>query len=539
MQSKKQTLTKHPLKHAALCVAVAATLAPFAAQSAAKKPAASSSYLTQCEQADTGLASSCAIVDEAGRQIILRGINARVKGIFDVNFDDGRKPLQPIAEFTKADTDALRQMGFYFLRLPIQWSGIEPAMGKYDKAYIDRIGTVLDLCHKAGIRVMLDMHQDAYSKEIGEDGAPLWAIVPPPEKRNEGGKLKEMVVEMRLSKQTQKAFASFWKNTPVNGKGLQDSFLDSMMQVLTRYKDHPALVGMEVFNEPWLEHVNGVLKELGEPIEPTLSLDMLNTFYAKAMPRMAQVAPKKLIFFEPDVVKNYPHVLPADAPTNTKPYAAVVPSPVPWATAQTVYAPHLYVESFFMPGDEVDGFPKLRADDPDIDLNMRNSVAEAKAYKAPLMIGEFGFTDKSPKYGEVIHKLMGLADQHAAHTAQWVWKENSQDSWGFYDFKNGKPVLREKAAKATARAYPQAISGRIVSTTFDPASYELKVAFRYLDTKTPHTLFLPLKYGYKKGYAVTCDGQPVKATPTDAFGQIQAECGKEIGKTYTLKVIAN
>jgi hypothetical protein len=134
---------------------------------------------------------------------------------------------------------------------------------------------------------------------------------------------------------------------------------------------------------------------------------------------------------------------------------------------------------------------------------------------------------------------MGMADKHAAHTAQWVWKEASQDSWGFYDFKNGKPVLREKTAKATSRAYPQAISGRILNTQFNPTNYELNVAFRYLETKAPHTLFLPLKYGYKKGYKVTCDGLPVKPISSDAFGQIQVECGKEIGKTYTLKVVAN
>ena len=115
----------------------------------------------------------------------------------------------------------------------------------------------------------------------------------------------------------------------------------------------------------------------------------------------------------------------------------------------------------------------------------------------------------------------------------------SQDSWGFYDFKNGKPVLRENTAKLTARAYPQAISGRILNTSFNPTNYELNVSFRYLETKAPHSLFLPIKYGYKKGYSVTCDGTPVKPTSSDAYGQIQVECGKEIGKTYTLKVVAN
>jgi endoglycosylceramidase len=501
--------------------------------------AATSSFYTECNFEDSSLATPCAVVDDKGRQIILRGVNARVQGVFDVNFSDGRKPLQFIPPFGKEDTKAMRELGFYFLRLPIQWSGIEPEMGQYDKKYIERIGKILDLCHEAGIKVMLDMHQDAYSKEIGEDGAPLWAIVPPPEKRNEGGKFMEDLFFMRLSKQTQNAFASFWKNTPVNGKGLQDSFIDAMIQVVERYKDHPALVGMEIFNEPWLDHINSLLADMGEQQIPGLSPQLLMDFYTKAMPRMANAAPKKLIFFEPDVAKNFPHAFSEAQNEVNKPYGAFIPSPIPWKTAQTVYAPHFYIESFFLPGDQVDGFPKLRVDDPDITLNMANSVAEAKAYQAPLMIGEFGFTHKTAQYGAIMDKLMGLMDQHAAHSAQWVWKEASQDSWGFYDFKNGKPVLREKTARATARAYPQAISGRILRTQFDPATYALNVSFKYRDTQAPHTLFVPVKFGYKKGYTVTCDGQPVKPLSADAYGQIQVACGKENGKTYTLGVVAN
>ena len=42
-----------------------------------------------------------ALRDEYGRQWIFRGINARVGGLFDVTFSDGRTALEPIPDFTE------------------------------------------------------------------------------------------------------------------------------------------------------------------------------------------------------------------------------------------------------------------------------------------------------------------------------------------------------------------------------------------------------------------------------------------------------
>ena len=39
------------------------------------------------------------LVDERGREVTLRGVNARAAGVFDVTFDDGRLPLEPIPGF--------------------------------------------------------------------------------------------------------------------------------------------------------------------------------------------------------------------------------------------------------------------------------------------------------------------------------------------------------------------------------------------------------------------------------------------------------
>ena len=113
------------------------------------------------------------LVDGHGREVTLRGVNARVQGIFDVTFTDGRLPLEPIPMFDTGDADQMRALGFNLLRLPISWSALEPEHARYDDAYLDWIAAIVTLCERRGILVPLDFHQDAFSKEIGEDGGPL------------------------------------------------------------------------------------------------------------------------------------------------------------------------------------------------------------------------------------------------------------------------------------------------------------------------------------------------------------------------------
>src|SRR4030095_8026573 len=70
--------------------------------------------------------------DQRGREVTLRGVNARVQGVFDVTFDDGRQPLEAIPVFDAGDAERMRAFGFNLLRLPISWSALEPSPGSYD-----------------------------------------------------------------------------------------------------------------------------------------------------------------------------------------------------------------------------------------------------------------------------------------------------------------------------------------------------------------------------------------------------------------------
>ena len=71
----------------------------------------------------------------------------------------------------------------------MNWGAIEPEPGQFDAEYLASARDLIAACGAVGV----------YSKEIGQDGAPLWAIVPPPAELL-GGPLEDLEVR-RLSVQ--------------------------------------------------------------------------------------------------------------------------------------------------------------------------------------------------------------------------------------------------------------------------------------------------------------------------------------------------
>ena len=188
------------------------------------------------------------LLDQRGREVTLRGVNARVEGVFDVTFDDGRLPLEDIPTFDAGDVDRMRDLGFNLLRLPINWSALEPSAASTRRAYLDRIAAVVELCAKRGVLVLLDFHQDAFSKEIGQDGAPRWVLdllLGPNGYPYLGGPITDLNAR-RLAPHTLEAFRRF----DANEQGVQDLFAQAAAVVAKRFRRNRTVVGYEIMNEP-------------------------------------------------------------------------------------------------------------------------------------------------------------------------------------------------------------------------------------------------------------------------------------------------
>ena len=424
-----------------------------------------------------------ALVDEHGREVRLHGINARVEGLFDVSFDDGRVALETVPAFTKADATNIRSIGFNALRLPLNWSGLEPTeTGGFVKSYVDRIREVVALARDAGLYVMLDMHQDAYSKEIGEDGAPYWAILPPPPQKL-GGPLEDLA-ERRLSKPVTDAFATFFGGS-TEGARLRTRFAKATAEVAKAFADDPTVLGIEMFNEP-------------------IATDSaLYDFHAEVLAAVRAVAPKKLVFFEPSAERNFTD----RASLATKPLGP-----------GTVYAPHVYTLSFNGTEASIAAMTK-----DTLRRSNENAVLEAEAWGTPLVVGELGFSPTSPRFADYIAWQSELQDEMLASSFLWLWKEDSQGAWGFFDRRGGEWVERPNVVAAVTRMRLERVAGRLAQVTYDRTERRLTFTFQGIEGATGAAATSVVSTGRMSGALnVTCDGTALAAEGT---GPIAIPCG--------------
>jgi len=107
------------------------------------------------------------LVDGQGRVLILHGVN--------VCNASKRPPF--LGPYGRDAIARLRGWGFDSVRYLILWEAVEPKPGEYDEAYLDQVAQRLQWCREAGLRVIIDMHQDIYSRKYGGDCAPAWACL--------------------------------------------------------------------------------------------------------------------------------------------------------------------------------------------------------------------------------------------------------------------------------------------------------------------------------------------------------------------------
>ena len=419
--------------------------------------------------------------------IFLHGINARVNGLFDVTFTDGRKELEPIPVFTAADATSMRAMGFNALRLPINWSGLEPTDGGgFNEAYLDRVVEVVLLVSAAKFRVLIDFHQDAYSKEIGEDGAPLWAIKPAPTKLLEGP-LTDLE-KRRTSGQVLQAFSTFFGDSS-DGAALRTRFAAAVGHVTARFKGDDTVIGIEIMNEPLADE--------------TAQLDRLHDEVITAI-RAAD--PGRLAFFEPDALRNF---------FDHAPLAQRDPWP------GTVYAPHVYTLAFTGTAEQRQKMTRAT-----LEPSNKAARAEAKSWNAPLAITEFGYDPVGIQANEYLDWQLDLQDQYQASGFYWLWKESSQGAWGLHDHDATTDTWTVRKSVQAARDHitVEAVAGWPESFVHDHAKLRFELKFTGDPAITaPSRIFVPEPIDSGVSFNATCDG--VAQDFLTASGLIEIPCG--------------
>jgi endoglycosylceramidase len=461
--------------HAILAGLVAGAFLVWAPDARSAQPVTAPAQSFLHAGAPGGPAALAQIRDSRERPVLLKGVN--VDGIVDYFRDDLRPPYpgdpasysggacppdDPTVEgvvLCEADFPQIGALGYSVIRLNLSWSLLEPAPGEIDTRYLDRIAQVVGWAKAQGLYVVLDMHQDAWSKYVytrpsdvcappfqairGFDGAPLWAS----DHTTPACALNGV---RELDPAVQEQFQKLYDDLPApDGQGLQEHYANVMVALARRFRDEPAVAGYEIINEP----SPGFNAAPGE-----VDATELFPFYGKVVNTVVARVPRfrQLFFIEPNVERDVTD------------QSAIV---TPWSAYSTypnvVYAPHVYTGVFTL-----DQLVASRRFFPS-DGGYRSAISDAQALGLPLWIGEFG---NNPADDETLLRTSyALQDTYGLGGALWLWKENANDVnravfWGVYGppFPPGTP--QPERIKLTSRPYPLYTAGDLEALSYDPNS---------------------------------------------------------------------
>jgi endoglycosylceramidase len=298
------------------------------------------------------------LTDAQGRALQLHGVNLVAKcggGAVDmpvpgtpcVGPEWGPQPayvLSPDAadpgrRFTAADAATLARLGFNVVRLGIIWEGLEPGprtvqidnphycgahrpgtpfpqlargLDPYNPgivhAYLARTDRIVQLLANAGIRVIVDMHSDAYGSAFfnptgpapwNGEGAPLWATC------TDGAKFtpSDGWGAFYLLRPIQNAMHHFFANDV--RADLQGQYARVWRAVAGHYRGNPDVLGYEIYNEPndyLTKHLDAELQcDYGGPVNEPKSCALS---HPDAVPHgfigaIQSADPTHVVFYEP------------------------------------------------------------------------------------------------------------------------------------------------------------------------------------------------------------------------------------------------
>ena len=421
-----------------------------------------------------------AIVDDAGREVLLRGINVQQLGDY-FQADPAQKTVFPL---TEEDFAQIARLGFDVVRLTFNWSAFQPQRDAFDEAYVARVRQAVRWARAHDLYVVLDMHQDAWGKfiatkpgeacpagfgpAVGWDGAPEWATL------TDGLSTCRAQNTRELSPAVAQAFQSFYADRD----GIQTQLVDTWGRIARALSREPNVAGYDLLNEP----------HPGFLVGPDQSA-ALGRFYGRAIDairageREAGQPKPRLVFFEPSVLWS-------GFGRDTTPPPGFTGDP------HIVFAPHLYAESITV--DQ-----QLGINTVSIEQGFQAAQQTAALYGAPLWSGEWGWFGPPERDGAKLARYAVQEDRAAIGGAWWVWRQTCGDphqvgypgasgSLNRYDCPGDRPLgLNTAYSDVLGRAYPRFAPGRITGLTSNPKTGAFEVRGRAGSGACQLTVWVP------------------------------------------------
>lgn len=419
------------------------------------------------------------IIDEHGRQIILRGANAGGRSKLPPFF-----PFDPEPDFDTAlneYADVLESLGFNVVRLLIMYEAAEPDRGTYNEDYLEKYDRMVAAFARRGFRIIVDSHQDVFSRRFCGDGFPDWMI---PEKyRHFPHRSDCKAWELSyVSLKTGRSFDRLWANED----GILDRYVEFFGMLAQRYRDEKAVIGFEPINEPYpgwwgLLHYKRWHDE------------RLYTFYEDVGKAVHSADPRFMIFTD---------ICPIENP-GLREMGRRTPE-----IKNLVMAPHYYDMGYmkFGPFNLGGGIEAMRA-------GLKKHLALAEKWQTPAFIGEYGVSMHRDDAEQYLTRLYTVFDE--LQLSGTIWEASmSETLWNMRDkaILNPDGTPREPIY-AIDRPYPRAVAGRIESFGFDPSNSEFYLKWNEAeDIRKPTVVYLP---GRIYPGEISVDIQPASAYDFD------------------------
>ena len=459
-----------------------------------------------------------------GRYTIFHGVNVVVKL---APYIPDTETFDPYFSFTDEDIKILKRLGINLVRLGIIWESIEYAEGEYNSTHLEKMSTIVSKLEENGISVIVDAHQDMFSRLFCGEGAPKFyvdkltyssdcktniisqifglftACIPLSKhkwkyEKNGLPRLEDCVagsfIDYHKAPELMTVYDSFFKNE----NGVLDAYVNFWKFVAKKFKGRKNVLGYDLWNEPWASNLWIDLKSL---IPGYVDNHILSEFYAKIDEGIAEIDPDYTMLFEPIP---FPDTLPLFGG-----FALDTFSKTP--VDNTIRKQMFNVHSYCCAADQnicKDGEPKLsdaKKCSEFHDRKLKKNKQQAKDIGVPVIITEFGACSASEACYQEMLGFEKAADKYLTSWAYWMYKAYHdhtttapQNQEGIF---NEDGTLQSYKEKALSRTYIQYYQGVPLEIFFNDETNEFMAKFKYDGSiEEPSVLYLNKELNYNKGY---------------------------------------
>lgn len=464
---------------------------------------------------------STLIQDEYGRVRVFHGVNAVVK----------REPFIPSQEFDPIDSisdediEYMKEWGFNFIRLGVQWEAVEKAPGVYDTEFLDRIIDLINKLGEAGIYTLVDSHQDLLTRKTCGEGLPLfytpdltatctdtvfgWIMhqlgycntlaqngihMDPDGLPNTEDCLNGNFIFYYLMPEVNQIFEIFYNNSTI-----QQAYINYLDLVAQKMSGNPNVFGYDLFNEPW---PGSVYLHPEYFIPKIFDYKVLQPLYKKISAAVRKSDKESFFTFQPvqppDTFSVMGGIVFSVGFTETpggKEYAG-----------KEILNEHAYCceagADMCKNGEPLLEDAKGRCRKFHAE-KVTKRIEDAKRLGIGLIFSEFGACSDSEACFEEIRGVTEAFDEHFASWTYWQYKHfhdvtTFNQNEGLF---NPDGTLQDNyKLRALVRTYVQAFQGTPISMSFDAytgnfsTSFYLKSSIQY-----PTEIFYNSQYYYPQG----------------------------------------